>query len=168
MRATLFLIVPLVSFVLVFVPSIIKAAGLCHSEVAIEHFFFDLQRTTHRFVQEPIHLSDDEDQTTVENPKLFQSPVSLKLQCKGPKSCPEVNGTKVMLSGVPHHSPELNGVDLYVEETSGWLLFYKDRDWKEPLLLKSTLSVKEQAQGYVYFETKRGTKKGGVLQFHCE
>ena len=140
-------------FIIIFANYYVSANDDCHSEVAIEHFFFDLQKTTHQFV---FQLDDQ-----------FQSPVSLKLQCKG-GGCPDVNGTKVMLSKVPHHSAELNDIPLFVEETSGWLLFYKDASWKEPLLLKDTVTPKEEKQGFVYFEAKKGTKQGGVLKYGCQ
>ena len=130
----------------------------CKGEVPIEHFFFDLQKTTTKFVSLEY----------LEQEGNFRSPVSLKLKCKA-AGCPEVNGTQVFFSGVPHHQEELTNTPFWVEETSGWLLFYHDEEWKKPLLLtEKTITQKEQDQGFVYFETKKGTKNGGVLKFKCD
>ena len=87
-----------------------------------------------------------------------------------------MNGTKIYFANIPHHQEELmnnnnqNVVDgFWVEETSGWLLFYHDEDWKRPLLLtEKTITEKEKEQGFVYFETKKGTKNGGLLKFKCD
>ncbi len=75
-----------------------------------------------------------------------------------------------MLQNVPHHQKQLNDVfPLFVEETSGWLLFYKDEEMKIPLVLTDeTISEKEKSQGFVYFETRKGTTNGGFVKFNCE
>lgn len=161
----LFNILPSISTI--FVLSTSSKSSSCKNEVAIEHFFFDLQKTTTKFISLEY----------LEQEGNFRSPVSIKLQCKA-AGCPELNGTKIYFEGIPHHqeelmisssSPSSSDAGFWVEETSGWLLFYHDRDWKKPLLLtEKTVTAKEQEQGFVYFETKKGTKNGGVVKFKCD
>ena len=72
-----------------------------------------------------------------------------KAVCKG-VSCPELHGKQVVL--VECAWPSVNGVPVYVEETSGWYFFWKTPQFKEPLVptVEEWDGIKKTAeQGYL-------------------
>ena len=131
----------------------------CADAVAIEHLFFDT--TQPNWSQPPRH---DEAAAGAPVAPVAVSPVSLKLRCKG-SGCPELNGTRVVLDRVPGHVDDLSGVPVWCEETSGWLLFWRDAQWTIPLV-PAVLSAEEKRSGYVYVNEHRGSV-GGSVKFNC-
>lgn len=86
--------------------ALLAAAGAAAMQLELEHAFCDMPTGA-----------------------AYEPPLSAKARCKG-AGCPALDGRRVTLQGARWAS--VCGRPLWVEETSGWLLFYEDAQRQHP------------------------------------
>lgn len=142
---------------------LVEASALsCAREAAIEHLFFDL--TPQR--RNPKGAANNHNNGAWNEDQLLPpSPVSVKLKCKG-DGCPFLNGTRAVIKAVPGHEHDVfSEAPMWCEETSGWILFWKDEDWKEPAIA-TVSNPQEIRNGYVYVVGEK-QRFAGKVAYDC-